>query len=276
MIITRINKQNEEYFIPMLHEQARNDRPDFLRIGVTDDDQRPAGALSAIVGSREVLMMSVYVDPDFRKQGYGRALVDSLINLADTSGCETVSVYAKNSDGTEDFLRALGFELFEAVGTCNIRICDLLKSEKLEKYLLGRIPGNIRNISSLDIEEIRHFRSFLSENRIYAGTDYDTDCSTVYLKDDKITSAALTVEFPGGLEVTCAAERGVNEKEAFAHLAALVQCKLREQDYDLASELRLVSADWAFEEVFGSLEIDTGYIPDRGAMIHGIRMLQAG
>ena len=273
MMITRISKQNEEYFIPLLHEQAGNESPDILRIGVTDDENKAAGALSAIVGQKDILLLSVYVDPGSRRQGYGRALVDSLAALADASDCDVISVYAKGGDETEGFLSALGFELFETVGTCSVRMCDILKPEKLKKQLLRSVSSDIRAISSLDIKELRRFRSFLSENRIYAGALYDRDCSTVHISGDSILSATLVKSFPGGMDVTCTAAPGENVKEAFTHIAALVQYRLRDPDYDLTSEIRLVSSDRVFTDVFTAVEINTGHIAGRDKMIHGIRML---
>lgn len=272
MNITRIDKTNEEFFLPLLHDQAKGGRPDLIRIGVTDDDQA-VGALSAVIGQKDIVIQSVYVDPAFRRQGYGRTLVESLAALAGVSEVESITVYAKNDEETESFLRELGFELFEAVGTIRTRVCELMHSEKLRKQLLGRVSGDIRPLSSLSTDEKRRLRTYLSENRIYLSDLCDPEYSTVYKKKEKISSAVLAIPFPGGMEVTCTSDNDVDLREAFDHIAALIQSLIRDLEYDFTSEIRFISDDGVFADLFATLERNTGKIKSSNDVIHGVMLL---
>lgn len=273
MIITRINKENEIYFLPMLHEQAQIDRPDVLRIGVTDDDKKPVGAVAAFIDHKEIGILSLYVFPDRRQQGFGGSLIDSLVYIAGLSGYESLSVYAENSDENEAILGSLGFELFESPGAYHGKLGEILRSEKLKKYLLEKKSKGIRTIASLDIPEKKMLGRFLMENRILSGAAYDMEYSTVCLNEKTVTSVMLSHILPDGMELTCMAEDGTDLREAFKHFSGLVQRMTEDKDFDGSAELRFMPVDKVFSEILASLEKNTGRIRKDRSQIHGVRML---
>ncbi len=273
MRVTRITSQNEEYFLPLLHEQARKERPGLLRLGVTDDGKKPAGALSAFAGSKDIELSYVYILHEFRRQGYGRALVDLLVKLARISGYEILSAYAENSYENQAFLRDTGFELFEGAEVYQARLGELIRSEKLKKYLFDKNHKGIRHISSLDTSEMKILGRFLADNKILKNIAYDKDFSTVCISDGRVTSVMIAHRLPEGMEMTCIADEDTDKTDAFRHFMTLLQSMCQDLSFDDATELIFMSDDDIFLDIFASLEKNTERLKSRRDILHGIRLL---
>ncbi|WP_435347665.1 GNAT family N-acetyltransferase [Haloarchaeobius sp. HRN-SO-5] len=89
-----------------------------VRLLVACEDDEVVGFAHGIVDDETGTLLRVYVDPDHRGKGAGRALVEYSIDEFSTAGVERVEamVLAENEPGNE-FYSALGFELVQRATT---------------------------------------------------------------------------------------------------------------------------------------------------------------
>ncbi len=195
MKITKITKDNEMSFISFFPGSAAKASPKVIRIGVTDDSGSAAGAVSAGIGSPHADLISLYVLPRFRRQGYGSALMDQLLSILKDIGSADLSGEYLDDDELNGFFSAKGFDLFPGYPQFYTTVGDVLRSPLLKRLNKIKGTGDIKTVSSLSVMEKKIFDGSV------ANKDYDPDFSTALIKNGRYYSCLLANRSEDGINV---------------------------------------------------------------------------
>ncbi len=81
-----------------------------MRIGVEENGKLIAGLIAYMSVYKILYVDTVFVDEKYRRQGYGRKLIQELERRAKEQGVNTIRLDTFNWQGTE-FYKALGYEV---------------------------------------------------------------------------------------------------------------------------------------------------------------------
>lgn len=234
MQITRITEVNEEFFQPFLPDAADYERPELLRLGAVTDDNEVAGALAAVIDFEVIEIMSIYVLPEYRRQGYGRELVNTVISLAEQAEGSYSAISASFAEDltVRAFWAALGFDIFGDMSMYQIRFGEIMRSEKCRKILLKGDTKGVRQISSLDDTEKRILDNYLTERSMPVTGYYDPDWSTVVFTEGEISSAMLIKPSMGRINVLWFGMDSKDIKEPLKHMATYIRKIEADPSYD--------------------------------------------
>jgi GNAT superfamily N-acetyltransferase len=185
MQLTRITKDNERYFLPLFPSAAAKASGDLIRIGLVSDEGAVAGALSARIYTGFIDILSLYIVPAFRREGCGRKLMDFMAELAKNNGYDALTWEYPKEKLSDDFSRAMGFELFEGRTRYSFTLGEFLRSPLYKKLVKEKKDLHVPTVSSLSHEEkkilLHHTGTML----------YDPDWSTAYIANGKCMSCLL-------------------------------------------------------------------------------------
>ena len=184
--ITTVNKKAFESFLP------KNDsliiQPQ-IRIGVTDGKGNAVGALCAVTDQFYTEIVSIYVLPDKRRQGYGRAMFNTLTRLIKDSRSETLTAEFLDDGSNSYFFRTMGFEMFESKIQYSFSLKEFLRSPLYKRFIKGKNIKEATLISDLDL---------IGSKKVSLETgnpSYDPEWSTVYSKNGKYLSFLLASRY---------------------------------------------------------------------------------
>ena len=114
--IVRAHDQRVETFLDAARREALNTLWGFNVIGYTKsfdlaavDDERVVGALRLCVSDNLGYVEEVIVDPEMRRQGIGRGLLDTALEIASYNNCHKLSVQVPHHSGAQTFFEHCGF-----------------------------------------------------------------------------------------------------------------------------------------------------------------------
>ena len=123
MKIVRLNKENQVFFAGLdpLGYLENKFRIPCVVLGAAQegkDSDVPAGLMITGFYQEMLVVMWLYVEPDFRGQGYGDGLLETAFEMAEHAGCNYVGAYISADYGREylcpkeeDYLRNHGFDI---------------------------------------------------------------------------------------------------------------------------------------------------------------------
>lgn len=245
MQITRITMNNEEYFTPFLPDTADYDQPNLLRLGVVTDDGEAAGAIAAFIDESIIEFISIYIQKEHRRAGYGRALVDALIDLAAESEDEYTAIcaYFPDKPAFSEFFEKTGFDIFYDSSMYQIRLGEVIRSERCRKLLLKNNAKGIRNVSSLSEAETRLFTNFLLENNVPPMGYYDPDWSSVLFDDGRVSSVMLRRATPDKVEVLWFGTEKNDSGDSAKHIIDFIQKMEDSEIYDNSTPIVFLGDD---------------------------------
>lgn len=112
MIINLSEEQENEirYYLDEYNSKHITYRLDgMLRIGLEADGKLIAGLIAYMSVYKIMYVDTVFVDENYRRQGYGRKLVQEMERQAKELGVNTIRLDTFNWQGTE-FYKSLGYE----------------------------------------------------------------------------------------------------------------------------------------------------------------------
>lgn len=115
-LITLSEEQENEirFYLDEYNAQHIKYRLDgMMRIGLEEDGKLIAGLIAYMSVYKILYVDTVFVNASYRRQGYGRKLMEEMERLAKEHGVNTIRLDTFNWQGTE-FYKALGYE---AVGS---------------------------------------------------------------------------------------------------------------------------------------------------------------
>lgn len=186
MQVTRITNKNEKPFLPLFPGSALKASEDLVRLGILDDEGAVAGGLSARIYDRFIDILSLYIVPSFRRQGYGKKLLDTLADTAKAHGYEALTAEFTENTAALDFSGAMGFENFESKDFYFFTLKEFLRSPLYKKLVKGKKDNGISYVSALSLSERKIFERHIGTRH------YDPEWSTVCFEDGEYRSALLT------------------------------------------------------------------------------------
>ena len=81
-----------------------------IRIGIEEDGKLIAGLDACVTAFKILYVSTVFVDPDYRRKGYGRQLIREMEKQAAEMGVNTIRLDTFSWQGKE-FYEALGYEI---------------------------------------------------------------------------------------------------------------------------------------------------------------------
>ena len=220
----------------LLHEAAEgiaSGREDIIAVGAVTEDRHSCGAAACVTGGEEgPALFSLYVDPQVRRQGIGRRLLEALEREA---GARMVSAHwllpEEGAAEVDVFLHACGFSPAEIdpLGIMRLNTADMRELPAVRRALSAgfRADGNIRQLmefTEAEREELFSDRSI--DARLHPANftkaQLESALSLGYRYGGRIAAYIIAEPVEEGIVVLSAVTRSGGHPAAFHQLAAAV------------------------------------------------------
>ena len=273
MKITLINKENEDAFMSFMSNEIYKDNEELLRIGALDDDDNVAGALAAQISTVGADILSLYVNPEYRRKGYGREMVNTVFSLVSGTESNRVSAHFPKDDTAMAFFDAMGFELIEDMAIKYARLGEILESPVCRKNVLSANSDNVRIISELNAEEKNHFANYMKKRGFWVSGYYDPEYSSVCLDGDRITSTMLAHAGDGVAAILWMDFDRSYQKQLFKHMGVLIRRLESDERFDRSSKVFFAAQNEKFVDILSKLTLDPGIIKKEDSYIFGAKVI---
>lgn len=211
----KITTENLKWFEPLLTKEAvrliKQEAPVYA-IGVAEDRTETAcGAIAGYVQGGVFQVISLFVSPGYRLQGYGNMLLGDLVEICRENGMG-INVSFSGSDGETEALQSfLEYWFFHREEISEGQIYEIALKEALhsEHYRRMETP-NVRRLSDCSEYQIRRLsgRAYEEEMPVpengFFSPDLEKNISVVYLQDQEPTAYLLFDHSLGGRLTLCA------------------------------------------------------------------------
>ena len=153
MELTKITHENEKAFLSMLPGSAAKPSENVIRLGILDDRCAAAGALSAKRYDGFIDVMSLYIVPDHRRQGYGRELINRLFEAASSLKLGAVTGEFLEDEASKGFAEAMGCDLFQGKRQYSFSMGNFLRSPLYKRLLKGKDDHQAPFVSTLSLND---------------------------------------------------------------------------------------------------------------------------
>ena len=187
MKIFRINPKHEAPFHPLFSEFPGTDEDDVVKFAAINDDLKVCGVMACYISGFEIHVIALYVLPEFRRQGYGKALLNEAEFLAKAQEAEATQADFVYIDEACDFYASCGFDVFYTGEQYYLTLGDLKRSRLYKRYLKDGKVKAVAPVSTLP-SRVKELLDKEANDR-----DYDPDYSSVSIKDGKLTSCLFAL-----------------------------------------------------------------------------------
>ncbi|MCR4654904.1 MAG: GNAT family N-acetyltransferase [Lachnospiraceae bacterium] len=275
MQLTRITKENERNFLPLFPVSALIASDKLIRLGILNDEGEIAGALSAWIYDGFIDILSLYILPSFRRQGYARALVDTLADIAKRNGYEALTGEFLRDTTSAVFSGACGFELFEDRTQYYFTLGEYLRSPLYKRLVSRKKCRPVPRVSSLSHED----RQVL--NRQFDIKYYDPAWSTACIENGVYKSCLLAEHDPykvngkeqGNVNILMLDSRSRSPVDFLYHIRALSDKAISEFGDDKDIVFRMIFKN---EKIIMSMIRLMGrktILHSAGRYVYGVRLL---
>ena len=266
MKIISISKKEEAAFLPLFSEFPGAEGEDTIKLGALSDELEVAGILAAQILGYGAQITALYVLPEFRRKGYGKALLDKLTALIHVEYIDAVQADFLYSDDAAGFFADEGFDLFYTGEQFCFTMGDLRRSKMYKKYLKGKTVKSVVCVSSLPPR---------AWERLYKEADsagYDPDYSSVSIEDGKVTSCVFAFLDGKDLSITKFAVYSANYMLLVYQLRQLARRveELHPGEDDI--RVRMCFEDLDLAEGFIQLLGGRGHVESEGKVVSAIRL----
>ena len=160
------------------------------------------GALAGSIAEGEFEIESLYVDPDFRRKGVGRAMLDKLSELLEDTGYPVAAEYTeadKDSRGSDSFFRALDFS--EDENAYPRYLFAPLKDFHVRLKSAGSLYDDIQSFAEVPEKVLKNPEGYGGRDlpippRAFRDAEIDKEASFFALMDERLIACVIS-EIPG-------------------------------------------------------------------------------
>ncbi len=195
MKITRIGKNNQQYFEKMLKGLPLGSG---TALGIIEDGMAVGCAL---VNSNPVSIevSYIFIDPGYRRKGLGKAFVEEMRSLALSSKKEALISYTASDKETLAFLEACGFKCEQDTVLYSFKAKDFFESPRMLWILKRGVKRKSIHLNALDSQLknrlIKHCRRYSFDEILLDKIMYDEDISYVCIENNDISAVILAKRY---------------------------------------------------------------------------------
>lgn len=265
MEITRITRDNERFFQPFCARSAAKGAPDLIRIGAVDGDMAK-GALSARIEDGIVDITSLYILPDNRRQGFGKALAGKLEEFMEGNSCDAICAAFPESDDLSLFFDSMGYALFPGTDIFYFTVGEFIRSRIWEKCIKGKKSAKLKQVSEISPKERKSLDTGMG---FY---DYDPEWSTVCFEDGKCTSSLLAINTSDSVSIAWVNSDRDDPSMLLQHLKALTDKTMEEYPGRGDIRFRMVFDEADLSGKLENLLGGRGHLRSEGRMINAVKL----
>ena len=281
MELTRIGSQNWSSFSSVVYDAYSQNAREVLRIGAIEDG-KVCGAISIsyFLSEGQAFIDSLYVVPEFRNQGVGKALVDEAERLASERANTIEAEFYGDAKELNEFFSKIGFACIPGEPIYDYDVKKLMTNKQYAGYCSKRLSG-VKAYRFTDMTQAQKNRIFnlLRENgernteSNTAGLSQDLSIS-IFRSDDMRTPRACLVATESGSQVNIAQLYGSGKNNPKYILAAIFGFTEAMKRHGTAgiSDLGMVAAHPGVKNVF-ELLFGKRLKPTESGLVHAIKFL---
>ena len=273
MKITIINKENEEFFLSFMDNIMYKDNENILRLGALEDDNEVAGAMVVQTSETGADILSLFVRPEYRRNGYGRELVNTLFSLARGTDQNRIQVHFPMDETAMAFFYDMGFELVSDMSLKYVRLGSALNSPVCQKNVLKAKSDNVKLISELDSAEKNAFANYMKSKGFWETGYYTPEFSSVCLSKDTVTSIMLTQAGDGNASILWLDFNPSCQKELLSHLGVLLRHMQSDERFGDNSKIYFAVENEKFVDILSKLSLDLGMVKKESEYVLGAKVI---
>ena len=142
MELTRIGNQNWNIFSSVVYDAYAQNAPEVLRIGAIEDG-KVCGAISIsfFTSEDQAFIDAIYVVPEFRRRGFGTALIEEAKRLASAQvHCLEAEFYG-DSEELKNLFEKAGFACIPGEPIFDFDVKKLLSNRQYAQYCKKKLSG---------------------------------------------------------------------------------------------------------------------------------------
>ncbi len=211
----KITTENLKWFEPLLTEQAvrliKEGAPVYAVGAAEDRTDTACGAIAGYVQGGVFFVISLFVSPEYRRQGYGNLLIGDLVEICRENGMGISVSYGESGGETEALREFLEYWRFRREEISEGQIYEIALKEALQSAYYRRVETpHVCRLADCSEHQIRKLsrRAYeeempVPENGFFA-PDLEKNISVVYLRDQEPSAYLLFDRSLGGRLTLCA------------------------------------------------------------------------
>ena len=175
-----------------------------ITLGLVSDDDKAVGALSGFLFEDTFYITSIFVDPDYRNNGGGRLLMDTLMeSMTDEEIIICVEFMTEDvyKDGLANFFECIEFTADDdGFGAYSANANDIAKDPIFTDAKYDKLEENISSFSKIDTAILESLNEFAINNFLPLPQDglfsesVDKDISVAHINGAGVIDAYLVVD----------------------------------------------------------------------------------
>ena len=273
MRLTIINEYNEKAFIPFMTDASDPGGAELIRIGAVDTEGYAAGALVARADDMIIDIISLYVDPKRRRQGFAKMMIDALAALTRPDENTFISVRFIEDDDLYAFFEAMGFELIYDMSLEYITLRYVRRSDIFKRSVLKAGSSDVLPIAQLDRINGNKLARYLKKMSLGQIGSFDPAASSVCINGEEIISILLADVIDNDTSILWMDFKAGHQKNLFKHLNRLVKYMESDPRFDEDSKICFAPENRKFSETLVRLSVGKDHIKKSADYIYGVMSL---
>ena len=198
--ITRINERNQLRFLSLFDGQRAKTA---VRLGAVDERGNILGAEEVTIFGGCFEITFLYVLPEYRRLGVGRALYEAACSLLEGTSIGVMSASYTDDEDLDGFFTKQGFEFYRKRDTYILPFSNLKDNKKLERIIsLADQTGSCRSFTELSGADMKVVERFVvARGYNLKSARYNADISWAAFTGTRPASCLLCRRDPGVIRI---------------------------------------------------------------------------